>query len=688
MVIFENGAISVGFSGETGAWVRFVDRRTGDDIACRGAAGFPEELASRDGGLIEGRLIDHAAGRSEQGPSLVMTIAVGSRRCIVEYSLVGDVPILSRRFSVENAGDTPMTLRGATFTLPAVSVGPDAAALFPGSRPVGDRPIEKIDPAKPLQAKSLDGLCLLWSSRAGRALGCYLHSEDELAQVSVARAGNAGVIFHRQDVIAPLEPGGQAVLGTQYIWLARGECDDALRSVHAVYDLIGLAAPDRALAGLAGRTIYCGHPGGVPEKKFMGYGGFKAIEAYVPTLKRLGVDILWLLPVFEHGDGTTWNLYSPFDHFRISPLYGTEEELESMLSALRREGIGLVFDLVPHGPPADSPLGKAHSEWVCLNEEGEQTFEWGQLAFDFAHPGWQAYMADAAEHHARAYGVCGARIDVAFDCPSNWDPKIPHRPTHSKVGGGLAMTGAIRNGFLRARDDTFILPEEYFGANIFYRHSDITYDSQLFFLFVQLEADSAAPEVWAGNIARFLHDQALTLPRGALKMRFIGNHDTVSWTVQKKRPRDAYGPERARALTALCALVGGVPMIYQGQENPAIYGVEGESNVEYFEPIFRLRRTVPALTGGAADFLGATATGGVFACVRGSGEDTAVVLISFNPSAVTSRVTLPCELRSTGLWRDLLGDERFEGVDTLEVPMPPHGVRVLCPALACRGERS
>ncbi len=676
-ITLENETVSAGFSSETGAWIRCIDKRTGEDLVCRGAAGIPSELAQPDGRPADGTLIDHAVGRSSRGPSLVMTIAAGGWRCVVEYALAENAPILSRRFTIENAGGSPATLRGATYSLPAISVGPHTAAVFPGSLPVGDRPIQQINRDTPLRAKSLDGLCYLWSSRAGRALGAYLHSEDELAQVSVTRTEDAGVIAHRQDVLAPLQPGQRAVLGTQYVWLASGGRDDALRSVHAIYDLIGLAPPAHALSRLRERTIYCAHPGGVPEKKFSGYGGFKAIEAYVPTLKRLGVDTLWLLPIFEHGDGTQWNLYSPFDHFKISPLYGTIEELESLVRTLQREGIDLVFDLVPHGPPADTPLGREHPDWECLTEEGTPHFEWNQLAFDYAHPEWQNYMADAAEYHAREYGVCGARIDVAFDCPSNWDPKSPHRPTHSKVGGGLGMTGAIRNGFLRARTDTFILPEEYFGANVFYRHADLTYDSQLFYLFVRLEAEKAAPEVWAEDLSRFLHDQALTLPRGALKMRFIGNHDTVSWTVQKKRPRDAYGPDRARALTALCGLVDGVPMIYQGQEDPAIYGGRGESNIDCFERIFRVRRTVPALTIGKADFLGARATEGVFACVRGSGRSAVIVLISFNPCAVTSRVTLPPELQPTDPWRDRLEGERFEGGDVLEIPMPPHGMKVL-----------
>lgn len=63
-------------------------------------------------------------------------------------------------------------------------------------------------------------------------------------------------------------------------------------------------------------------------------------------------------------------------------------------------------------------------------------------------------------------------------------------------------------------------------------------------------------------------------------MRSISNHDTVGWTFQKMRPAKAHGIGRMRALLALCALIDGVPMLYQGDEDPAVYDGQGESSVD------------------------------------------------------------------------------------------------------------
>ena len=134
-------------------------------------------------------------------------------------------------------------------------------------------------------------------------------------------------------------------------------------------------------------------------------------------------------------------------------------------------------------------------------------------------------------------------------------------------------------------------------------------------------------------------------------MRWISNHDTVSWTFQKQRPARAYGVERMRALLALCALIEGIPMLYQGDEDPAVYRGEGDSNVDFLAHLYGLRKRLAALREGTADYRSASATGGVFACLRSTGAEQALVLISFNPQAVETEVSLPPRGNRTGTGR-------------------------------------
>jgi len=558
---------------------------------------------------------------------------------------------------------------------PPLCVGPKQALAFPGSLPVGDRPVSELPEGEAQSPRSLDPLAILWDATARRGLGTWYFCVEEFAPVSVTRRGEGGaVIRHAQQFIVRLQPGESVTLGRQFLWLASGTREQVLGGVQAVYREVDLKAPAGGLPGLKSSVLYNGHPGGTPEQGFRGYGGFKALERYLPTLERMHVDLLWLLPIWEHGDGRRWNLYAPFDHFQISPIYGTADELKGLSQAAARGGVRLMFDLVPHGPPDFTPLAKAHPEWITHDASGKLQYAWGQYAFDNDHPGWQSYMRRAAAWDAREFGAVGARVDCGAGGAPNWNRAVTSRPSRSTLAAGLGMNWMIRAGFREQGRPAVVLPEEYTGANVFYRVTDLTYDAQLYFLLSDLHARRAAPAAWAGQLAHFLHDQQLTLPPGALKMRWISNHDTVSWTFQRNRPLVLYGVDRMRALLALCAFVEGVPMLYQGDEDPAIYGREGPSSVAFLAQVYGLRKRLPAIREGSCAYnvVPGSADRGVVSLMRVAMDQQALVLVSFNPGPVT----IPRD-DALGTWRDAFSEETVTFGSPAGVSMKPHQVRVL-----------
>ena len=625
---------------------------------------------------IEGpRLVDLTETRQRQAAVLKMTTRDEGYEYRIDYQLPDGQPWFARQLTVCNLSAGQKVLRNVACATPPLRVGPQQAVVFPGSLPVGDTLLSSLQKAQWLHPRSEDPLAVLWDATKHRGLGTWYHSEEEFSPVTVQRSGEGAEIRHVQSIVARLKPGQAVTLGKQFFWLAHGSRDEALRGVQPVYRAIALRAPDQGLANLGEMVLYCGHPGGMPEQNYRGYGGFAALRRYVPTLKKMGIDLLWLLPIWEHGDGQKWNLYAPFDHFRISPLYGTPEELKELSAAARQSGIRLMFDLVPHGPPDFTPLAKEHPEWISLDAQGKRVYAWGEYAFDNAHPGWQDYMGRAAQWDARQYGAVGARVDCGAGGPWNWNPVMGDRPSRSSLAGGLGMNRAIREGFLKVDRQAVLLPEEYSGANIFYRVADLTYDAQFYFLLVDLHARGASPEEWAAALQQFLHEQQLTLPPGALKMRWISNHDTVSWTFQKQRPIRLYGAERMRALLAVCALIEGVPMLYQGDEDPAIYGGHGPSSVAFLSRIYGLRKQLLSLRHGNADYAAVRATAGVFACLREAPSQAGLVLVSLNPTPVESLVSLP--ISRAGGWTDALSGESIQAEGPLRVAMAPWQVRVL-----------
>lgn len=75
-----------------------------------------------------------------------------------------------------------------------------------------------------------------------------------------------------------------------------------------------------------------------------GIGDLKGIEQKLDYLKTLGVDCIWLNPIFKSPfqDGG----YDISDYYEIDKRFGTMEDLESLIKACKQKGLRLVLDLV------------------------------------------------------------------------------------------------------------------------------------------------------------------------------------------------------------------------------------------------------------------------------------------------------------------------------------------------------
>ena len=83
------------------------------------------------------------------------------------------------------------------------------------------------------------------------------------------------------------------------------------------------------------------------------------------------------------------------------------------------------------------------------------------------------------------------------------------------------------------------------------------------------------------------HDSSVA---GQLKLRFLGNHDTVTWTFDAKRPQALYGTEKAKAMWKAIGWIDGVMFIYQGDEDPETYHLPGENLESFFTELIAMKR--------------------------------------------------------------------------------------------------
>lgn len=93
-----------------------------------------------------------------------------------------------------------------------------------------------------------------------------------------------------------------------------------------------------------GKVAYQIYPKSFKDSNGDGVGDIKGITEKLDYLQDLGIDILWLSPVYK----------SPFidqgydisDYYAIDPLFGTMEDMEELIAEGKKRGIAIIMDLV------------------------------------------------------------------------------------------------------------------------------------------------------------------------------------------------------------------------------------------------------------------------------------------------------------------------------------------------------
>jgi len=155
------------------------------------------------------------------------------------------------------------------------------------------------------------------------------------------------------------------------------------------------------------------------EPIFLG-GNLSALEDRLPYLQELGVDIVWLSPFFKteafHG-------YHITDFKAVDPRFGTMEDFESLLTAIKRAGMRIMIDFVPNHCSDQHPIFQAAlkgdkelRKWFYFNAKGEYL---GYQGYGFLpkvnldYPAAREYFIEAARFWVEK-GVDALRLDYAI----------------------------------------------------------------------------------------------------------------------------------------------------------------------------------------------------------------------------------------------------------------------------------
>lgn len=270
--------------------------------------------------------------------------------------------------------------------------------------------------------------------------------------------------------------------------------------------------------------------------QFAQFGGGKAfvgITRKLPELEALGVNLLYLLPLWEDAG---W--YDIADHFALFRKYGTEQELRALVNEAHRRGMKVIFDLAGTvGAPQESKLMREHPDWFILGPDGKPCRSWAELfGLDTNRSDVQQYFVTFATYYIERFNIDGYRCDSAMVSPLGMYEKIR-----------LAIQQIKPDTILIAEDTAPIAHETAFDAN-----HDFPFLSRM----TSLLTDSHQAEC----TARWLESQKDFYPAGALHLRYLEGVD-IPYSISARR-----GLAGSRAFATLLLTIDGIPMIYNGQE--------------------------------------------------------------------------------------------------------------------------
>ncbi len=360
-------------------------------------------------------------------------------------------------------------------------------------------------------------------------------------------------------------------------------------------------------------------------------GSFKKFEAYLPELKKMGVKVIWIMPINPIGEknrkGSLGSYYAVRDYKGVNPEFGSPEDFKQLVKSIHAQGMYVIIDWVANHTAWDHPWADKHPEFYKKDKEGKfvpPVPDWADvIALDYSNAQLRKEMIDAMRFWLTEYNIDGFRCDVAAMVPTDF---------WNDVRRELDKTKKV---FMLAEAHEFELQEKAFDMTYAWQHKD---------LFNAI----AQGKKTVKDLDAYLNGEEKQYHPDAYRMLHITNHDLNSW----EGTEFVRLGEAVETFLVLSNIMKGMPLMYSGQEagnTKALDFFERDPIVwkdhpfkQLYTKLFQLKKTNKALWNGVAGgAMQRIATGNddqVFAFSREKAGNKIVAIFNLSNQAQTAEI--------------------------------------------------
>lgn len=325
-------------------------------------------------------------------------------------------------------------------------------------------------------------------------------------------------------------------------------------------------------------------------RQYTAEGTFDAFATHLPRLEKMGVGILWLMPVQPIGElnrkGSLGSYYSISDYTKTNPEFGSMKDFKKVVDEAHKRDMYVILDWVANHTAWDHKWMKDHKDYYTTDKSGNIVApvpDWSDVAdLNYDNMAMRKDMIADMVFWLKEANVDGFRYDMAMMVPDDfWKEAFVE--------------------LKKIKPDVFLLAEAE-GPQFHTLGFSMTYAWEKH----HLMKDIAQGKKLAGDMDSLIAKDSKSFPVDAYRMNFTSNHDENSW---QGTEFERMG-EGAKSFAVMSATIPGMLLIYSGQEvaldrrlkffdKDSIVWVDNKNFTQFYTTLIELKKNNPALWNGA-----------------------------------------------------------------------------------------